>query len=318
MDRFEVYLSDEGLAEIDGEPVVAAPGKSVHEAVLDTLQWYAQERGSAVEATVNQGSGLDDFTLQVSPDGSSRLLDSGEGPDPEPEPGPEADLDTDTDADVGADTDTDTDTATDPDPAPEPEPEPAPGPGPDLATSAAASALATAVGRARDAARTPSPRTAAPEPAPTTEPDRPAKFSERIDRVNELASEERLEEALAAATALRENLTLSLGAEDPHVLEARSLEAYVAHLCGEHREALVLALGVARTRCTTGDLRAPGDVARAAAYWQQLDDDRAAVVHGRELLHMWAMLNAHGLLTPRHREIAARVRKRVDSLAAYA
>lgn len=293
MDRFEVYLSDEGPAEIDGEPVRTAPGGSVHEAVLDRLQRYAQERGGPVEAIVNQGSGLDDFALQVSPDGSSRLLLPGEGlePDGEERRGHEAD-------------EADDEAAEDRGASEPPEPVPSPSPSP-----SAASALAAVVGRARTAARETPAAPAAPDSSGL-----PLAFARRIARVNSLSAAGRLEDAHAAATALRKSLTREVGADAPPALEARSLEAYVAHLAGEHREAVVLALGVARIRCGAGDLRAPGDVARAAAFWQRLDDDTAALTHGRELLHMWDALNRRGLLAPGHRTLAERVRAHIGSL----
>ncbi|WP_329529477.1 hypothetical protein [Streptomyces sp. NBC_01462] len=126
-----------------------------------------------------------------------------------------------------------------------------------------------------------------------------------------------MDEAYALATVLRESLTEQAGAEHPEALEARAVEAYIAHLCGDHREAVVLALAVARIRCSAGDPRAPEEVARAAAAWHRLDDERAAVAHGCELLHMWYQLERRGLLSPTHAGLAAAVRRRVDSLEAF-
>ncbi|MET8829992.1 hypothetical protein ABZX40_30860 [Streptomyces sp. NPDC004610] len=304
MDRFEVYLSDEGPAEIDGEPVRTAPGRSVHEAVLDRLQRYAQERGEPVEAIVNQGSGLDDFALQVSPDGSSRLLLPADPPGTTEEAEGERAAEGD-EGDEGAEGER----------GEEATPVSATSATSTTSAASAASALAAVVGRARAAAReTPAAPAAPIAPAAPDSGGLPLAFTKRIARVNSLAADGRLEDAYAAATALRKSLTREVGADDPHALEARSLEAYVAHLAGEHREAVVLALGVARIRCGAGDLRAPGDVARAAAFWQRLDDDTAAVTHGLELLHMWDALHRRGLLAPGHRLIAERVRGYVDSL----
>ncbi|MEY7981505.1 hypothetical protein AB8O53_35015, partial [Streptomyces pilosus] len=76
MSHFRVRITDEQLAEIDGTPLVPAPGESVHDAVLDRLQRYAQERDAAVRATVNDGPDTGHFLLEISPDGSSRLLDA--------------------------------------------------------------------------------------------------------------------------------------------------------------------------------------------------------------------------------------------------
>ncbi|WP_405991022.1 hypothetical protein [Streptomyces sp. NBC_00986] len=271
MDQFRVRISDGGLAEIDGHPLVPPPGQSVHEAVLDQLQRYAEERDAAVEATVNDGPGAAHFVLQVSPDGSSHVLDMAEAAPPEPETSP--------------------------------------------AVAAPVSAIASAVARARAMAAA---RASAPAPAPAAA-DLPAELAERLGRINALATAGRLDEAFTDATALRESLTGSVGAEHPHAVEARAVEAYLAHLRGDYREAVVLALAVARIRCGAGDERAPTEVARAAAAWQQLDDSRTAVAHGRELLHMWGVLNRRGPLPPGHVELAEQVHRYVQALeAAYA
>ncbi|CCK25611.1 hypothetical protein BN159_1232 [Streptomyces davaonensis JCM 4913] len=261
MDRFEVHITEEEHAEIDGHPLVPDPGQSVHDAVLDRLQQYAQERAAAVLATVNDGSGAAHFVLQVSPDGSSRVLDAEEERQEQQEP---------------------------------------------------VSAVATAVARARATAAA-----RAVVQTPVVVADLPTEHAERIGRINELATSGRLDEAYADVCALRESLTGSLGAEHPHALEARSMEAYLAHLRGDHREATVLALGVARIRCGAGDGQASAEVARAAAAWQRIDDDRAAVVHGRELLHMWGQLDRRGQLPPGDAALVGQVRRHVDALAAY-
>ncbi|MGW4021294.1 hypothetical protein [Streptomyces sp. NPDC005009] len=260
MVRFEVHISDEGFAGIDGEPLVPDAGRSVHEAVLDRLRQYAEQRGAPVEATVNDGPGTTHFVLQVAPDGSSRVVIP---TDPAPEP------------------------ASAPDSAPDPMPRSDPNPVP-----------------ASDR-----PATGAPPSAPL-----PADLAETVTRINALTSDGRLDEASAAATALRENLTASLGTEHPDTLEARAMEAYLAHLRGDHREATVLALDVARILCRTGDAQAPAAVARAVAAWRRLDDDRAAVTHGRELLRLCDSLHDEGLLPPDHADLARRVRRRLEKL----
>ncbi|MBT3153050.1 hypothetical protein HTV45_19620 [Streptomyces sp. CHD11] len=128
----------------------------------------------------------------------------------------------------------------------------------------------------------------------------------------------RLDEASAHATALRESLTGALGAEHPDALEARAMEAYVAHLRGDHREATVLALSVARIMCRAEDAQAPAALARATAAWQRLDDERAAVVHGGELSRLWDGLDTQDRLSAEHAELAARVREQLEELTAYA
>ncbi|MFJ5840880.1 hypothetical protein ACIQGO_29745 [Streptomyces shenzhenensis] len=293
MIRFDVHISDQGQAEIDGRPVVAAPGDSMHEAVLDELQRRAEGHGTPVEATVNDIAGATHFVLEVSPDGSSRVLIREEEPAGAPEPEPE------------------------PEPQPQPQPEPEPEP-------ARRSAIAQAVARARATAvahGTPSPprgRVGAAEiAAPSPASDVSTELAERIGKINELVQAGRLDEAYADATALTESVTGQSGVAHPHALEARSVEAYLAHLRGDHRVATVLALTVARIRCGSGDDRAPEEVARAAAAWQRLEDDRAALVHGYELLHMWNRLHSKGRLPPGHVELADRVRGHVAELEAY-
>jgi hypothetical protein len=288
MARFDVYISGEGLAEIDGHTLVPAPGQSVHEAVLDRLQGHAEERAGAVAATVYDGPGAARFVLEVLPDGSSRVLEPEEEPSQEPGPtAPPAAVPVATVVVPVSDADT-------------------------------ASAVATAVARARATAAA---RAEVPDPgavaAPAVTAGLPAGLTERIGRINALAADGLLDEAFADATALRESLTGSMGAEHPHAVEARAVEAYLAHLRGDHREAIVLALAVARIRCRARDGRAPAEVARAAAAWQQLDDDRAVVAHGRELLHMWDTLDRHGLLPPGYAALVGQVRGQVDALEAY-
>ncbi|MFI5994377.1 hypothetical protein ACIBAC_21375 [Streptomyces sp. NPDC051362] len=373
MAHFDVYISGEGIAEIDGHTLVPAPGQSVHEAVLDRLQAHAEERGGAVEATVFDGPDAARFVLRVLPDGSSLVLDPDEAPAPAPAaaPGPSP-HDTPAATAVPApapDQAEPAPVAQAPAPAPAPAesapaipapapapaafappapvPAPVPAPAPVAApvgqvapaplpvavperasapaavvvppsAAATASAVATAVARARATAAA---RAEVPDPAAVTaravRTDFPDWLTERIGRINGLAAAGMLDEAFDDATELREGLTESLGAEHPHAVEARAVEAYLAHLRGDHREAIVLALAVARIRCRARDGRAPAEVARAAAAWQQLDDDRAVVAHGRELLHMWATLERNGLLPPGYAALVGQVRKQVEALAAY-
>ncbi|MFD8734583.1 tetratricopeptide repeat protein [Streptomyces sp. NPDC059618] len=397
MDRFDVYISGDGLAEIDGTTLVPEPGESVHEAVLDRLEGYARERGAAVVATVYDSPGAARFLLEVLPDGSSRVLDPDDDPRPEPAPTTAGPRSAPPHPEPATATPTPTPPATPTAPEPTPlvtptGPEPThlvmatgPGPtppatvtgpepthlvtptGPELTHPATvtgpepthlvtptgpepispvtatgpdptppapavvpstvvvpapspegASAVATAVARARATAAA---RAEMPDPAavaaPTVTTALPADLAERIAGVNALAADGRLDEAFAEASALRESLTDALGAEHPYAVEARAVEAYLAHLRGDHREAIVLALAVARIRCGARDGRAPAEVARAAAAWQQLDDDRAVVAHGRELLNMWAVLDRNGLLPPGYAALVGQVRRQVDDLEAY-
>ncbi|MEU2600336.1 hypothetical protein ABZ669_24710 [Streptomyces hirsutus] len=401
MTRFDVYISDDGFARIDQEPVAPAPGESVHEAVLDHLQRYAEQYGTPVQATVTEGPGDTHFTLEVAPDGSSRVLapeepeESKESEEPEVLEVPEGPTDPEvpegpTDPEV-SEGPTDPEVSESPEASGGPREPAAPEDSEDLEVSeapasvphpVAGSAIAAAVARARataagdaansparisipaqatapelelvpgqesamewEAERSPSP---APAPSPALEPEpEPAsgpppkptrrttrgvteelsapvaavdlspELIERITRINALAAVGRLDEALDDATALREAMTAEMGAEHPDALEARAMEAYLAHLRGDHREATVLALSVARILCGAGDPQAPAAVARAAAAWQRLDDDRAAEIHGNELLHMWGRLHSAGRLSPADEHLAHQVRIQLEDLTAY-
>ncbi|MGW2821019.1 hypothetical protein ACWC24_08430 [Streptomyces sp. NPDC001443] len=324
MTRHEVYISHEGLAEIDGEPLVPAPGRSVHEVVLDHLHRHAVERGGPVEATVTERPDEGHFVLEVAPDGSSRLLEppptagSEPGPDPSPEPAQVsgAGLGLESESGPGRESEAEHEPAGEcgTDPEPRPVAEPAPGPVPVGGT-----VIAAAVARAAAAAQAADPvldRAAVPVPVPVV--TLPAGLGEQIRHIGALARAGRLDEAYDLASELRQRLTDEAGADDPYAVEARALEAYVAHLCGEHREAVVLALAVARIRCRVGDRPAHGDVVRATAAWQWLDDERAIEVHGRELLDMWTQLSRQGSLAPSHAALAGRIRGRLDELEVFA
>ncbi len=429
MSHFRVRITDDRLAEIDGTPLVPAPGESVHDAVLDRLQRHAQERAAAVRATVNDGPDTGHFLLEISPDGSSRLLDAStpeppaasvppQSPEPSQVPGPPQSPEPSqipgppqtpeltqvpgpSQPSAPSDAPAAPHLAQPPTPAEftnPAEPPSAPAmslsgsaevsvPGPAVSASGAAesaedravppsgpgesvsgsavppsdpagvpasgpaapasgpapwpapltSALSAAVTRARATAAShavPAPDVTTPAPqaplasmapeVPTPAPPAAAPVgglagdvAERIGRINAEAAAGRLDEAYADATTLRESLAETVGADHPHAVEARALEAYLAHLCGDHREATVLALGVARIRCVNGDERAPSDVARAAAAWQHIEDDRAAAVHGTELLHMWDTLRDLGTLTAGQAELAERTREQVEALLAH-
>ncbi|MEV7860771.1 tetratricopeptide repeat protein [Streptomyces hirsutus] len=351
MTHFDVYISDDGFARIGQAPVAPAPGESVHEAVLDHLQRYAEQYGTAVQATVTDGPGDAHFTLEVAPDGSSRVLVPEEPGEPEVPEGP-------TEPEVPEDSEN-----LEVSEAPAPVPPPVAG---SAIAAAVARARATAAGDTanppvrisipaqatalepelvpgqepameREAEPHPAPE---PEPAPASDPlpeptrrttrgvteelsapvaavDLSPELIERITRINALAAVGRLDEALDDATALRETMTAEMGAEHPDALEARAMEAYLAHLRGDHREATVLALSVARILCGAGDPQAPAAVARAAAAWQRLDDDRAAEIHGNELLHMWGRLHSAGRLSPADEHLAHQVRIQLEDLTAY-
>ncbi|MFJ4821042.1 hypothetical protein [Streptomyces sp. NPDC088801] len=322
MTHFAVRIPGEGLAEINGELLAVGQDRSVHEAVLDRLQQYAQERAAAVEATVDEGPGGAHFVLQVAPDGSSRLVDpteraeSADHAQEPPPPGPAASAVAPVSVDSGPAASAVAPVSVDSGPAASAvapvSAAPAPAP-----ASAVATAVATAVARARAAATAPPAPVPSAAPAPPPPPSRPLprELADRVAHINALARRGRLEEASAEVTALREELTRTAGTEHPDALEARAMEAYLAYLREDHREATVLALSVARILCGAGAPQAPAAVARAAAAWQRLEDDRAAEIHGRELLHMWGRLRGGGRLSPADEHLAHRVRDHVEALS---
>ncbi|GGL84575.1 hypothetical protein GCM10010095_81680 [Streptomyces anthocyanicus] len=280
--RFQVYISDDGLAEIDERPIVPEAGHTAQEAVLDRLQWLAQQHATPVTATVNDSADTVNFVLEVFPDGSSRLVDDqGDAP------------------------------------ASTVETAPAPAPAAAPVNAVGLSAVAAAISRAHATAAA---RSAAPARGLTraSTGHLSEKYAAHLARIHDMEAQGRVAEALTDARALRESLSKTLGVHHECAVEARAMEAYLAHLHGDHGEATVLALGVARLRCGSGDERAPADVARATVAWQRLDGQHTRLAHATELLHMWEALRSQGPLTPVHTELAGQVRSLVDALAPHA
>ncbi|MFI9835005.1 hypothetical protein ACIHIX_45885 [Streptomyces sp. NPDC051913] len=154
----------------------------------------------------------------------------------------------------------------------------------------------------------PLPPTASPAPHDATLP--PA-LADRVTTIQRQAHADQLDQALLLATALREYLTGRYEAAHPYALEARALEAYLAHLCGIPRQATLLALAVARVRCQHADPRAADDVARATAAWSFLQDEQPVLAHGTELLNMWQRLGDQGLVPNAHAPLVRYVGQRM-------
>ncbi|MDQ0987067.1 hypothetical protein [Streptomyces sp. V2I9] len=228
--HFDVFVSDEHQALLDGERVGVADGESVHEAILDLLQQHARDRQGPVRATVFDRLDARTVCIEVAPDGSSRI------------------------------------------------------PGPDEEGSW--NTAPSAEGNGPESDRHPA----------------PAAVAERVRHIKEAVDGGDTEHAGLLAAALRERLAGDHGAGHPQALEARAMEAYVAHLAGDHPLATSLAIGVARIRCGLGDARAADDVLRATAAWERLLDERAASAHGRELLHLWTHVADQCRLGPAHAE----------------
>ncbi|MCZ4610297.1 hypothetical protein O3S80_42365 [Streptomyces sp. Lzd4kr] len=313
MPRIEVRILNEDLAELAGEPLVPQPPQSMNDAVLDELHRYARRCGADVEATVVDRPAASRFILRMSPDGSSRLLTSGDLPATrETRVGgtPSALALAVARATAAADAFT---------PAPAIAATPPGNDSPDVratGTPAVAAEPGDAVeAHTHHAATDVTGKTAGTLCHSEEDIPIPAELVKRIGHIHGLASEGRFQEAFAKATILRKSLTVSLGAEHAHTLEVRALEAYLAHLAEDHREATVLALAVARSRCVANDARAAADATRATAAWQWLEDHSAVVTHGQELLHMWRKLKLRGVLSAEHEEIAELVRQDMDALA---
>ncbi|MEU6375348.1 hypothetical protein [Streptomyces sp. NPDC046909] len=153
----------------------------------------------------------------------------------------------------------------------------------------------------------------APHDAAQADAALPAALADRVTAIQRRARADQLDQALLLATALREYLTGTYEAAHPYALEARALEAYLAHLCGIPRQATLLALAVARVRCRHADPRAADDVARATAAWSLLEDEQPVLAHGTELLNMWQRLGDQSLVSDAHAALVRYVGQRMHT-----
>ncbi|WP_329433921.1 MULTISPECIES: hypothetical protein [Streptomyces violaceoruber group] len=83
--RFSVVVSDNGSATIDGEHVRVEEGEPVHAAILDILHNIASDLSTVVTAAISDPATEYTALVEISPDGSSRLLGQ-EEPAPGAEP----------------------------------------------------------------------------------------------------------------------------------------------------------------------------------------------------------------------------------------
>ncbi|MEU9451750.1 hypothetical protein [Streptomyces sp. NPDC048277] len=88
---FEVTIREDGSALVDGELLRVSGGRPVHIAVLDALQDNARTRGGPVVAVIRDSQEGGTTWLEVTPDGSSRILSHAEEAEQTPAP-PPADL----------------------------------------------------------------------------------------------------------------------------------------------------------------------------------------------------------------------------------
>ncbi|WP_329538507.1 hypothetical protein OG568_60960 (plasmid) [Streptomyces sp. NBC_01450] len=125
--------------------------------------------------------------------------------------------------------------------------------------------------------------------APVTVPD---ELAANVALICETIAGGDLALAKIQASALERQAVHHFGRDHLYALEARSLEAYVAHLTGDHGTAAALALRVAEVRHRQGDVRAREDVERAFYSWELVLSPLQSVPLGRRLLPLWNAISA--------------------------
>ncbi|MBO8195962.1 hypothetical protein ITI46_30590, partial [Streptomyces oryzae] len=87
--RFEVLISSNGSAALNGARLSAAEGQEIHVAILDEVHRAARARGEPVEVTILDLRENGYAThIRVAPDGSSQLIEPGTEPAATPTPSP--------------------------------------------------------------------------------------------------------------------------------------------------------------------------------------------------------------------------------------
>ncbi|MFD0304061.1 hypothetical protein [Streptomyces sp. NPDC127119] len=283
-----VFISTDGAVTVDGEVIAtAASGDAAQAVVLDRLHQRALDRAAPVQASILDQRRRLVLRIRVREDGASELLE-----DPLP---------------LDASDETGVPTAAQAAAPAVPSPQDGPGAG-----SGTGPGSATGTRPARDVEHgpyqeydtsvlpmvrrpTPGPRTQpvptptaspvpAPAPAPVTVPE---ELVAGVALVCETVISGELTLAKAQAAALERQAAHRFGPDHLYALEARALEAYVAHLMGEHTAATTLSLQVAALRHRQGDDRAREDIERALASWELLTTPIAAVPLGKRLLPLW-------------------------------
>ncbi|MFD5065013.1 hypothetical protein [Streptomyces sp. NPDC058394] len=292
---------------VDGEVIAeASSSDAAQTVVLDYLHQRALRRAAPVEASILDQQQRIVLRIRVLEDGASELLE-----DPKLLEDPRA-------PEV---------TPTPPGPAPNPVTSPPSSPPTsapaDLSApkkgSAGEESPLRAVTRNGDAYRDDEP---AVPTAPTTRPQSPPSSVDDISPSSVSSSAEPvgvpeelvtsvtlvcetvnsgdLAAAKAHAAALERHAAHHFGPDNPYTLEARAVEAYVAHLMGDHATATTLSLQVAAWRHRQGDTRAQEDIDRAVASWQLLAVPFSAVPLGRQLLSLWSQISREAAGTERY------------------
>ncbi|EKX66701.1 tetratricopeptide repeat protein [Streptomyces ipomoeae] len=314
----DVHVSSNGQATVGGMPVVAGPGESVQDAVLNYLHRLVLATGHTVAATVHDERIGFSTPLQVMADGSSHFMgepvrlagsviaDAGAAmavpqqkvPDTQvaPEPPRQHERDRTTWLLSGV-SDPSPDSTMSPEPTPtstatgESSPTPGSAAPPVPATApppAAASVPAPAPAPAPVAASVPQ---AVPSPADAVAP---SLLAEPVLRINEALQRGRIESAAAMAEQSIASATKTLGKEHPEVLQLRELTAYIAYLAGDAQRSFTLSMELARIRRRQRDARAYVNVQSAAAAWRAVRDPSQGLALGRELIGLWSELVVDG------------------------
>lgn len=304
----EVHVAADGQATVGGMPVVAGPGESVRDAVLNYLHRLVLATGHAVSATVRDERIGFSTPLQVVADGSShfagepvrlaegpvadvgavmtegvpqhRAPDAQIAPEPPRQPEPQRDRTTRLLSVV-----------------PDPSPDTVPPPEPTTASTPAASAVP---GPAPVSAPAPVPAAVSvPAPSPASEPVdavdavdavAPSLLAEPVLRINEAVRGGRIESAAAMAEQSIASAAKTLGEEHPEVLQLRELAAYIAYLAGDAQRSFALSMNLARIRGRQRDARAHTNVRSAAAAWRAVRDPSQGLALGHELIGLWSEL----------------------------
>ncbi|MDX3690724.1 hypothetical protein PV726_10400 [Streptomyces europaeiscabiei] len=280
----EVHVPAHGQVTVGGLPVVAGPGESVQDAVLNYLHRLVLATGHAVNATVHDQRIGFSTPLRVVADGSSHF--AGE---PVPLAGGAVTAAVGTAEDLGRIA-APQQVAHASAPAAIPEPSAAqapagvPAPAPEPVVPVAPEPVTAPAPPA-------TPRTA---PAATTESVAPSLLAEPVLRINEAVQSGRIESAAAMAEQSIASATKTLGEQHPEVLQLRELAAYIAYLAGDAQRSFALSMDLARIRRRQGDVRAHVNVQSAAAAWRAVRDPSRGLDIGRELIDLWSELAADG------------------------
>ncbi|MET8948216.1 hypothetical protein ABZX30_32960 [Streptomyces sp. NPDC004542] len=291
-----VFISGDGTVTVDGEVIATATsGDAAQTVVLDRLHQRALDRAAPVEASVLDQQRRMVLRIRVREDGASELL---EDPRPLEDPKP---LDVATTTALGPSHVTVT-------PAPSP-PADAPAvptaasapeaagagtgsrPGGDTRNGASGdddTAVPTAFAMPAQSPPLPAIHTPTPSVSASAEPVAvPEELVTAVTLVCETVTSGELTLAKVQAAALERQAAHHFGPDHLYTLEARALEAHVAHLMGDHATATTLSLQVAALRHRQGDARAREDIERALASWELLATPFTAIPLGRRLLSLW-------------------------------